>query len=114
MIPPRPELLTLGIPYRRVPVLAIGNDVYCDTALIATALERRFPPSQGYPTLFPARKGGGKADTGLAKAITTYWGDRIVFNLIAQSLPYKRFDAKFMEDRAQVSPRPPLKARVVG
>lgn len=84
-------------------MLAIGNDVYCDTALIANALERRFPPSQGYPSLFPPRTGGGKADTGLAKAVATYWNDRIVFPLIAQSLPYSRFDEKFMADRAQVS-----------
>ena len=39
---PRPEVMDmLGIKYRRIPILAIGNDVYCDTSLIASALERR-------------------------------------------------------------------------
>lgn len=33
----------MGITYRRIPLLAIGNDVYCDTHLILRELERRFP-----------------------------------------------------------------------
>ena len=58
MMPPRPQLSELlGIDYRRIPVLAIGNDAYCDTAIIGTVLERRFPASEGYGTLFPPRKG---------------------------------------------------------
>jgi glutathione S-transferase len=36
--------------YRKTPVLQIGADVYCDTALIARVLETRQPS----PTLFPA------------------------------------------------------------
>lgn len=101
MLRVRPELSELlGIGYRRIPVLAIGNDVYCDTALIGLALERQFPASEGYGTLFPPRKGGGKADTGLVKALTTSWVDKIVFPLGAQSLPWGRFDAAFLADRS--------------
>ena len=100
---PRPQLADLlGVKYRRIPVLAIGNDVYCDTALIAPVLERRFPPSEGYGTLFPLRKGGGTADTGLVKALVSYWTDKTIFSLGAQSLPYSRFDAKFLADRSAV------------
>lgn len=40
---PRPDLSLLGITYRRIPLLAIGNDIYCDTYLILRELERRFP-----------------------------------------------------------------------
>lgn len=40
---PRPDLASLGIKYRRIPLLSIGNDVYCDTYLILRELERRFP-----------------------------------------------------------------------
>ncbi len=40
---PRPELALLGITYRRVPLLSIDGDVYCDSSLIAAELERRFP-----------------------------------------------------------------------
>ncbi|CAL1701069.1 unnamed protein product [Somion occarium] len=98
---PRPELAEkLGVTYRRIPVLAIGNDVYCDTSLIASVLERRFPPSEGYKSLFPPRKGGGKADTGLVKALTMYWTDRAVFPLAANSLPYSKFPPAFIKDRS--------------
>ncbi|KAJ3559212.1 hypothetical protein NM688_g478 [Phlebia brevispora] len=107
MILPRPALSDLlGVSYRRIPVLAIGNDVYCDTALIGPILERQFPTSEGYGTLFPPRKGGGKADTGLVKALTTFWVDRVLFPLGSQSLPYGRFDAKFIADRTSWQGRP--------
>ena len=99
---PRPEITDLlGITYRRIPILAIGNDVYCDTSLIASALERRFPPSAGYKSLFPPRVGGGKADGALAKLLSRYWADSVVFGLVADSLPYAKFDAKFIADREQ-------------
>ena len=31
---PRNDLEALGIKYRRIPVLAVGKDVYCDSALM--------------------------------------------------------------------------------
>jgi glutathione S-transferase len=100
---PRPEITdALGIKYRRIPILAIGNDVYCDTSLIADVLERRFPASEGYGTLFPHRAGSKKADTGLAKALTVYWNDKTVFPLGGNSLPYEKFDPAFVADRSQV------------
>ncbi|KAL6305895.1 hypothetical protein BKA93DRAFT_777208 [Sparassis latifolia] len=100
LAPPRPELSTLlGLPYRRIPVLAIGSDVYCDTSLIASVLERRFPPFEGYHTLFPKRKGGQRADTGLVKALSMYYVDRVLFQLAADSLPYTRFPKPLLEDR---------------
>ncbi|EIW61458.1 uncharacterized protein TRAVEDRAFT_162670 [Trametes versicolor FP-101664 SS1] len=98
---PRPDLADrLGVTYRRIPVLAIGKDVYCDTSLIAAVLERRFPPSEGYATFFPARKGGGKADTGMIKALSFSYGDRTVFPLAAENLPYKKFPPEFLKDRS--------------
>ena len=102
---PRPELAdVLGIKYRRIPVLAIGNDVYCDSSIIASVLERRFPASQGYGTLFPRRKGGGNPDIGVAKAIAMFWTDRAMFPLVADCLPYEKFEATFVRDRDSVSP----------
>ena len=102
---PRPMLSDLlGISYRRIPVLAIGNDVYCDTNLISSALERRFPASQGHKTLFPCRVGGGKTDTGLTKALVSYWSDNMIFRLLGDSLPYQKLDAEFLKDRVAVCP----------
>jgi glutathione S-transferase len=36
---PRPDLALLGVHYRRIPVLAIGRDIYLDTRLILRRLE---------------------------------------------------------------------------
>jgi len=42
VIMPKPDLVPLTGGYRRTPVLQIGADIYCDTALILRELERRF------------------------------------------------------------------------
>ncbi|KIX94058.1 uncharacterized protein Z520_10084 [Fonsecaea multimorphosa CBS 102226] len=43
---PRPVLEKLGIQYRRIPILAIGRDIYCDTRIIIDKLEELFPESR--------------------------------------------------------------------
>jgi glutathione S-transferase len=43
VIMPKPELTHLTGGYRRIPVLQIGADIYCDSQLILRELERRFP-----------------------------------------------------------------------
>jgi glutathione S-transferase len=50
MIMPRPDTLPLTGGYRRTPVLQVGADVYCDTAMIAAWLNAK---GTG-PTFFPA------------------------------------------------------------
>ena len=101
---PRPELSeTMGIAYRRIPILAIGRDIYADTSLIASTLERRYPASAGYGTLFPPRKGGGSSDTGMVKTLAMYYFDRTVFPLGALSIPFQKFSETFAKDRADVS-----------
>lgn len=40
MLLPRPDLLDLGITHRRVPILAIGKDIYCDSSCAVRALGR--------------------------------------------------------------------------
>lgn len=103
-------------------MLAIGNDVYCDTSLIAYAIERRFPESAGHGTLFPKRKGAnGKADTGMIKAFAQSYPDKSVFPLAAGLLPWKNFPESFLKDRSDVCPfhmlcrvRLPYKAQYSG
>jgi glutathione S-transferase len=46
---PKPDVIALTGGYRKTPVLQIGADIYCDTALIARVLEARQPT----PTLYP-------------------------------------------------------------
>jgi glutathione S-transferase len=46
---PKPDVIALTGGYRKTPILQLGADIYCDTALIARALERLAPA----PSLFP-------------------------------------------------------------
>ncbi len=48
-IMPKPDLQALTGGYRRIPVLQIGNDVVCDTALICDVLEHISPDKPLYP-----------------------------------------------------------------
>ena len=43
MVLPKPDLVELTGGYRRVPVLQIGADIYCDTHLVARVLDRLQP-----------------------------------------------------------------------
>lgn len=78
-------------------------------SLIVSALERRFPPSAGYGTLFPRGKHGGSPGTGLIKAFSKYYPDQL-FALAPQLLNWAKFPAAFLKDRSAVSspyyPRP--------
>lgn len=47
---PKPDVVALTGGYRRTPLLQIGADVYCDTALICRVVDRVAPE----PALFPA------------------------------------------------------------
>ncbi len=51
IVMPKPDLLALTGGYRRTPVLQVGADVYCDTALIARVIDRLHPS----PALFSDR-----------------------------------------------------------
>ncbi len=46
---PKPDLAALTGGYRKTPVLQVGADIYCDTALIA----RRLDAEKATPALFP-------------------------------------------------------------
>ncbi|MFT3721214.1 glutathione S-transferase family protein [Pseudorhodoferax sp.] len=65
---PKPDLLALTGGYRRTPVLQIGADIYCDTALICDVLEHRQP----VPSLYPPQH------KGLAR-ILAQWADTTLF-----------------------------------
>ena len=98
VIMPKPELVALTGGYRRIPVMQIGADIYCDSQLIVRELERRYPP----PTLFP------QGDHGLAYA-NAMWSDRalfqaavaIIFGGLGNQVP-----AAFINDREALSGRP--------
>jgi glutathione S-transferase len=67
-IMPKPDVTALTGGYRKTPVLQIGADIYCDTALIADVLEERAPQ----PTLYPHGVAG-------AARILAQWADSTLF-----------------------------------
>ena len=49
MVMPKPDVVALTGGYRKTPILQIGADVYCDTALICDVLEHLQPEPSLYP-----------------------------------------------------------------
>jgi len=68
MVSPKPDLVALTGGYRKTPVLQIGADIYCDTALIADVLEHIQPLSTLYP----------EPSKGLARTLAQ-WADGTLF-----------------------------------
>lgn len=94
VIMPKPDLIPLTGGYRKIPVMQIGADIFCDTQIILRELERRFPS----PSIFPVKNG-------LAYGIG-FWSDRlffmasvgVVFGEIGHLVP-----EEFKQDRAKMS-----------
>jgi glutathione S-transferase len=91
MVLPKPEHFTLTGGYRRVPVLQIGADIYCDTHLITRVLDRIQPA----PPLSPAGREVEElafsrwAETTFMLAIHAFFGIGDVFS------------EEFVEDRSK-------------
>jgi len=68
-IMPKPDLTALTGGYRRTPVMQMGADIYCDTALIADVLEKIAPT----PSLYPSQVNG-------VSRIVAQWADSQVFS----------------------------------
>lgn len=92
IICPKPELSALTGGYERIPVLQIGSDIYCDTALIAQVLETHTPE----PTLYPQ-------PLGLAGRIIAAWSGNLWFMpavAVALGTDPNIVDEDFWADRA--------------
>jgi glutathione S-transferase len=68
MIMPKPDVIALTGGYRKTPILQIGADVYCDTALICRVLDRLHPQ----PSIYPAAAEG-------AANVLAQWADSALF-----------------------------------
>ena len=98
VIMPKPDLVPLTGGYRRIPVLQIGADVFCDSALIVRELEQRF----GGPSLYPA---GGP---GLATAVEQ-WCDKGLFQSAVIAIfgaLGDQVDPAFVKDREALTGQP--------
>ena len=104
MISPKPDVVALTGGYRKTPVLQIGADIYCDTALIADVLEH----IQHLPTLYP-EPSKGMARTLAQWADTTLFWTSMAYNMqpmglaqIFENAPVEAARA-FGEDRKAMS-----------
>ncbi len=94
VIMPKPKLIPLTGGYRRIPVLQIGADVWCDSGIIIRKIEELFPE----PTIYPD---GQEA----AADIMNQWADRrlfwsttpVIFEKLAAVVP-----KEFIEDRSKM------------
>jgi glutathione S-transferase len=93
-IMPKPLYTALTGGYRRVPVMQIGSDVYCDTALIAQEIDRRFPAQ---PIM-------ANSTAGWSEPIVN-WHDTYLFWKVARYVIGKNAAAlsdDFLRDRAKM------------
>jgi glutathione S-transferase len=94
VVMPKPDLTELTGGYRRTPTLQLGADVYCDTKVIARALERIQPS----PTLYP--EGTAAILPGLAR-----WAETSFMMVVTVMLGAGgTFDEAFVEDRKKMLP----------
>jgi len=99
---PRPDVKALGVEYRRIPVVAIGKDIYTDTRLILSKLEAIYPASDVHPSI-----SASTSENRAMEKLLEYWMvDGGIFTratqLIPTSMPLFK-DPKFTKDRQQYS-----------
>ncbi|KAF7185719.1 hypothetical protein HII31_12950 [Pseudocercospora fuligena] len=86
---PRPDLVSIGITYRRVPILAVGKDIYCDSKVIFDVVLSKL-----------AKK---HVPTSPADQAWEQWG----FNAFADTLglaPHSLMTPEFVKDRQTIYP----------
>ena len=109
-IMPKPDLTALTGGYRRTPVLQIGADIYCDTALIAATLDQLTPEPPLWPRGHEASAAAlaRYADTTLFESVSVLFGQPHVFEQMFGADPQEMHALK--ADRAAMrqggAPRP--------
>ncbi len=94
VIMPKPKLVPLTGGYRRIPVLQIGADIYCDTGSIIRKIDELFPE----PTIYPGHTEG-------ICHVINLWADRrfffsttpVIFEKLSAVVP-----KEFIEDRSKM------------
>ncbi|THW39838.1 hypothetical protein D6D21_07114 [Aureobasidium pullulans] len=99
-IMPRPDLAALGISYRRIPLLAIGRHVYCDSRLILQVLQEKYP-LKNVPL-----SGSDKA----VQRLLQDWNNDQIFWHATRCLPFERSafasSPAFLADRSEAIGKP--------
>ena len=94
VIMPKPKLIPLTGGYRRIPVLQIGADVWCDSQVIVRKIDELYPE----PTMYPGNS------EGICNSIALFADRRfffsttpVIFEKLAASVP-----KEFIEDRSKM------------
>ncbi|CAO2657780.1 Nn.00g039060.m01.CDS01 [Neocucurbitaria sp. VM-36] len=77
---PRPDLAAINVGYRKIPIVAIGKDIYCDSRLIISKLESLYPDSPLAPSTL--------AEAGVRKLFENYTVDGGIFGNAVKVMPY--------------------------
>jgi glutathione S-transferase len=97
-IMPRPDLMPMSGGYRRTPIMQIGADIYCDTAVILRELETRHT----IPALaLPGHEGLAQMVAGWTDGRWFQSSVAIIFGALGDKVP-----EAFKKDREQLSGRP--------
>ena len=96
VIAPKPDLTPLTGGYRRIPVLQIGADIYCDTALMARVLERLYPQHVCIP----------RDQAGLVALLEDWADHRLFMQVVSPVVAELRSELppEFFADRSTMSP----------
>ncbi len=94
VIMPKPDLIPLTGGYRRIPVMQVGADIYCDSQVILAEIERRHPDP-------PVVQGGDWAANLAADRLWFQASVAVIFAVIGDNIP-----EDFKKDREQLSGRP--------
>ena len=99
---PRPVLARLGVHYRRIPILAVGRDIYCDSRAIISALEAHYTATAPLGAQDPHGRG-------LERVLETWAFDGGLFAWTAQLIPADALlmlSQSWRNDRAELMGRP--------
>ena len=95
-LPPKTDFVPLTGGYRRMPVLQVGADVYCDSALVIRKLEKLAPE----PSVFPP------GSTGRDEMIADWVDHRVARWAIIAVFPeyLQKVPPAFIQDRTELIP----------
>jgi len=79
------------VPYRRVPILALGRDIYIDTALIGETLDKFYHATPLLAT-----------GTTIQKTVSKFYVDHFLFGVGFGLLPWSKTPKELQEDRKRV------------
>jgi glutathione S-transferase len=97
---PRPDLDSIDVGYRKIPIVSIGKDVYCDSRLIVSKLEELYENS--------SLTSSTPAEAGIQKLFENYSVDGGVFANAVRLMPYWTESGMlqnkvFLDDRQKLS-----------